>query len=177
MRAADFFPLVPRLFERSRPHWEKAYNELIYRVERPLSMANVEAVLAWLDGGRVRLALRDLEALRGALARVRWPDVRPLVRLRGIEGMTLPRAAALLHFHSPSFPVFHAEAVEGLALLGQRVGRPESLTLEGLRAYRRYLGAIAALRDAIPYRFVPETHYFPSWLLEASLAELAREQA
>jgi hypothetical protein len=175
VRAQEFFPQVPRLLAASKPRWEPAYNELIYSIRRPLTAANADQVAAWLDGGKLALGPEDLEALNTVLLRIRWPDVRSLTRLRAIEGMTLPRAVALLHFHNPSFPSFHAGAVQGLALLGKRVRRPEKLGLEEVRAYRRYLELIADLKDRIPYRHVPESHYFHVWVLEVALAELARE--
>jgi hypothetical protein len=176
VRAEAFFEEVPRLFRASRPRWEKAYEALLYAVRRPLTRANVEDIVTWLDGGKLgRLGPRELEALNTVLLRLRWPDVRPLARLRGIEGMTLPRACALLHFHNPSFPSFQPGAVRGLALLGRRVRRPEALGLDEVRAYRRHMDHVADLKERIPYRCVPESHYFHSWVLEVSLAELARD--
>lgn len=178
MRAPEFFDLVPALFEASKPSWEKGYNELIYSMQRPLTAENVRDVFAWAgDGKAPRLASGDVAQVNDVLARIRWPDVRSLARLKGIEGMTLPRAVALLHFHNPSFPPFQAAAVQGLALLGKRIRRPTRLSLEDLRAYRRHMDAITALKEGIPFRDVPESHYFHSWMLEASLGELAREQA
>jgi hypothetical protein len=177
MRAAEFFPLVPELFERSKPAWEGAYNELIYSVERPMTRANVEDVVTWRDGGKLgALGPKELGLLNDTLARVRWPDVRSLAKLRGIEGMDLPRACALLHFYNPNFPAFEPGGKEGLAVLGKRVKRPAKLDQEGARSYRRYLGEVHALKEAIPYHDVPETHYFHVWLLEQALAELARSR-
>lgn len=175
MRAQEFFAEVPRLFLQGRPAWEKPYDELIYTIKRPLTRDNVAHVVQWLDGGRLpRLGPQELELLNTVLLRLRWPDVRTLARLKAIEGMSLPRACALLHFHNPSFPCFLPGAVEGLALLGRKLRRPEPLSLDNLRAYRRYMDAIAALKERIPYRWVPESHYFHSWVLEVCLAELAR---
>ena len=177
MRKAEFFERVPALFEHSKPQWEKGYNELIYGVRRPLTAANVRDVTAWVgDGKPLAPGPRDLAALNEVLARIRWPDVRSLARLKGIEGLTLPRAVALLHFHNPSFPTFQAGAVAGLGALGKRIRRPEALGLDNLRAYRRYMDAITELKDGIPFRDVPESHYFHSWVLECALAELARGQ-
>jgi hypothetical protein len=173
-RTRAFFDHVPALFEASKPRWEQAYNDLIYHVERPLTAANVRSIIAWTDGGRVATGPKELALLHETHAKIRWPDVRPLARLRAIEGMTLPRATALLHFHNPSFPPFTADAVRGLALVGPRVRRPEALGLEEVRAYRRYLDAIVALKEGIPFRDVPESHYFHVWLLECALAEWAR---
>jgi hypothetical protein len=171
-----FFEHVPELFQRSKPAWEKAYNELIYSIRRPLTAQNARDVVQWLDGGRVAWSKEDMERLNTVLLRMRWPDVRSLATLRSIDGMTLPRACALLHFHNPSFPSFAPEAVQGLALLGTRIRRPEALGQEEVRAYRRYMDAITEFKDHIPFRFVPESHYFHSWVLECALGELARQQ-
>jgi len=175
MRAEEFFDRVPELFARSRPRWEAGYDGLIYAIRRPLSMANVHDVVAWTDGGKLPdFTAKDLVVVNDVLLPLRWPDVRPLNRLKVIEGMTLTRATALLHFHNPSFPPFTAGAVQGLALLGKRVRRPSGLKLDDVRAYRRYLDVMSALKERWPYQTVPETHYFHAWLLEASLGELAR---
>jgi hypothetical protein len=177
MRASEFYPRVPQLFEESKPAWEKAYNELIYSARRPLTAQNVRDIVAWSGSGKpLAMGPKELEALNTVLLRLRWPDVRSLARLKGIEGLTLPRAVALLHFHNPSFPSFQEGGVGGLALLGKRIRRPDPLSLDNLRAYRRYMDAISALKDGIPFRCVPESHYFHSWVLECALAELARRR-
>jgi len=178
MRAAEFFAEVPELFERSRPRWERSYNDLIYGVERPLTRANVEDIVTWRDGGKLgALGPRELGLVNETFARIRWPDVRGLSKLRGIEGMDLPRACALLHFYNPSFPTFDPGAKEGLALLGKRVKRPSKLDQEGVRSYRRFMGEVHELKERIPYYDVPESHYFHVWLLEKCLEELARGRA
>lgn len=177
MKARELFPLVPGLFERSKAAWEKPYNELIYGIERPLARQNIADVVQWLDGGKLpTLGPREVARINDVMQAVRWPDVRPLARLKGIDGLTLPRAAAVMHFHNPSFPTFQDGAVQGLALVGRRVRRPLALGLEPTRAYRRYLEVLGELKEAIPYTCVPESHYFLSWVLEASLAQLAAEQ-
>lgn len=174
-KADGFYEQVPHLFEASKPAWEKAYNELIYRIERPLTRANVADVVRWCDGGRLpSLGPKEVALVNDVVGRIRWPDVRSLAKLRAVEGMTLPRATALLHFHNPSFPPFTPEAVKGLAVLGRKVRRPEKVGLEEVRAYRRHIDALAALKEGIPFRFVPECHYFHVWMLECALAELAR---
>lgn len=174
-KVRGFFEQLPVLFAQSKRSWERDYNGLIYSIERPLTRANVADVVAWADGGKLpSLGLREVDALNKVLLPVRWPDVRSLARLKGIEGMTLPRATALLHLHNPSFPPFTQGAVEGLALLGKRLRRPERVGLEEVRAYRRHMDAIAELKEGIPFRFVPESHYFHVWVLECALAELAR---
>lgn len=170
-----FYEQLPLLFATSKPAWEKAYNELIYRIERPLTRANVAEVVAWADGGKLKgLDSATVATINEALLPIRWPDVRRLGRLRTVEGMTLPRAAALLHFHSPSFPPFTEESVRGLALIGKRGRRPAKLALEDIKAYRGHMDRIAALKEGVPFRFVPESHYFHSWVLECALGELAR---
>lgn len=169
-----FFDRVPALFQASKRTWERDYNELIYSIERPLTTANVSDVVAWADGGKLAPGGSDVARINDVLLPMRWPDVRTLARLRSIEGMTLPRATALLHFHNPSFPPFTEGAVQGLAVLGKRVRRPAKLGLEEVRAYRRWLDEVAALKEGIPFRDVPESHYFHVWMLECALAEFAR---
>jgi hypothetical protein len=173
-RARAFFERVPHLFAASQRGWEKAYNELLYRVERPLTAANVRDIRAWAGGRPTLPSGKELALLNSVLLPVRWPDVRGLARLRAIPGLSLPEATALLHFHSPSFPPFTAEAVEGYARVGRRMKRPASLGLEQVRAYRAWMDAVAELKEAIPFPFVPESHYFHVWVLECALAELAR---
>ncbi|HEV8361199.1 MAG TPA: hypothetical protein VGR28_12175, partial [Candidatus Thermoplasmatota archaeon] len=150
-------------------------NELIYSMRRPLSTQNVRHATAWVgEGPALAVGPRELEAINQVVGKIRWPDVRTLAGLKRIEGLTLPRATALLHFHNPSFPPFQAGAVQGMALLGKRVRRPDALSLDNVRAYRRWMDAVAALKEQIPFRCVPESHYFHSWVLECCLAELAR---
>ena len=172
-RYQAFYDQVPHLFEASKPAWEKGYNELIYRMERPLTKQNVRDVLAWVGGKAPALDGVAVAQLNEVLLRIRWPDVRRLARLRAL-GLSLPQATALQHFHNPSFPPFTAEAVAGYAQVAKRVRRPEALTLDNLRAYRRWMDALVELKEGIPFRDVPESHYFHVWVLECALAEAAR---
>lgn len=171
MDVQRFFRRVPRLFWARHAREAEAYHRCIYLARRPVTPAEIERGVRFARGS-ARETAAIAESLDDALEQFHYPAVRPLLRLAP-HGIALPTATALLHFQLPSYPIYRPEAVEGLAVLGRGVPAPGALDEPGLEGYARFVGELDALKEAIPYAFVPEAPYFLSRIVEASLCELA----
>lgn len=192
MDEATFLTRIKPLFLATVDREGEAYDDVIYRVERPLRKGLVARVAAFLDDVGVD---RDRTAPAGAtngvpqdptdarpdatvdeaVAHSHYPDTSPLLKLAS-DGYDLPLAVGLLHFYQPSYPLYRPEAVEALHALGRGDVEPyrTDLTEEGLAAYRSFEQAVRDLTLHLRFRHTPEIHYYRQRVVEGALVEAAR---
>lgn len=194
MDEATFLTRVKPLFLATVDREGEAYDDVIYRVERPLRKGLVARVAGFLEDVGVDRGAdgkTDGAATNGvpsdptdatpdatvdeAVAHSHYPDTSPLLELER-QGYDLPLAVGLLHFYQPSYPLYREEAVEALQALGRDDVEPyrTDLTEEGLAAYRSFEQAVRDLTLNLRFRHTPEIHYYRQRVVEGALVEAAR---
>ncbi|HVM45976.1 MAG TPA: hypothetical protein VM582_08590 [Candidatus Thermoplasmatota archaeon] len=114
------------------------------------------------------------EKVRRVLRTIRYPHVEPLLEAQGVEGLTLPRLSAILHFHHPAFPMYSKELVEGLNQLGIPAVYREELGEESVYDYAGVIAALDRLKSNVTFENVPESNCFLTRVVEGALVEKAR---
>lgn len=186
MDEATFLTRIKPLFLATVDREGDAYDDVIYRVERPLRRGLVARVAGFLEDIGVDVAAdngvpadpADADpdpTVDEAVATSHYPDTSPMLKLAG-EGYDLPLAVGLLHFYQPSYPLFREEAVEALSALGHDdVTYRTDLTEEGLAAYRAYTEAVRELTLHLRFRYTPEIHYYRQRVVEGALVAMERD--
>ncbi|MBI4394001.1 MAG: hypothetical protein HY556_09440 [Euryarchaeota archaeon] len=166
---ARLAPLFSKEQEKVRP----AYDSLIYAFQRPITLDYASKVFrfAGVEADRKSGPAPWSQSFTSAI----FPETRQLLELSKVPGATLPAAAALMHFCTPSYPAYLEGSVEGLRRLGRKVDRVDSLDPTGLTAYDSYVRELQRLKDAATFMQVPETYYFLTRIMEAALAAYSRE--
>ena len=167
IEAARFYPDVPRLFRENQVREAPSYEDVIYRVTPRATSADVDRALAFL-GSKKRPPASTADALNRVLDGVQYPQAASLLELKGL-GLSLPEAAAMLHFQRPAFPLYREPALRALRGLGFAVEWRETLDEDGVGAYEGFIAALDFLKKHVPYAYVPETNVFLSRLIEAAL--------
>lgn len=169
MDRASFLHEVGPLFQETLAREGEAYDEVIYRVERPLDEDLIARARSFLGGDGNPGEEPAPRAVDEAVANAHYPDTSSLLKLQP-EGLTLPEAVACLHFYQPHFPLYREAAVDALQEMGYDVEWTTDLSEEGLAAYGDYEQAIQDLMAGLHFRHVPEIHYYWQRVVEGALA-------
>lgn len=171
-RMDAFLDDVPRRFARAQERERDAYERLIYNLEPPATGTLLERIVQF-RGGKPVPALgkaENADLVRRAVRVPRYPSAEMLLELRKVEGLTLPQATMLLHFHHPAYPIFSEAAVRTLNEMGFPVVFAAGIDEDGIARYEGYIAALDRLKARIPFQDVPETNVFLSRLLEGALS-------
>lgn len=171
-RVDEFLDRVPERFARQHAKERDDYETIIYNLEPPATGTLLERMARFRGGPAVpALAKQEsVDLVRRALRRPDYPNAAMLLDLAKIEGLTLPQATALLHFHHPAYPLFSEGAVRTLNALGFPVVFSTRIDEDGVGRYEGFIVAIERLKVKIPFEDVPETNVFLSRLIESALA-------
>jgi hypothetical protein len=161
------------LFWKEQEPVRTAYDSLIYGFQRPITLDYASKVFrfAGVEANGAAGPAPWGQAFTSAI----FPQTNQLLELAKVPGATLPAAAALMHFCTPSYPAYIKESAHGLRRLGRRVDHVDSLDPKGLMAYDAYVQELQRLKDAATFKHVPETYYFLTRIMEAALAAYSRE--
>lgn len=179
MKRREFFERVPELFQRAnRFSWEK-YEETLFSMTTPVTHGNHQRVRQFVGGNPPVMALRDARPypeLDRVLQKAKYPRAGQLSRLDDIVDGNTEFATALFHFHNPAYPIFDALSVRGLNHLGHPLSYVPELSEQVVPAYQAYIEIIQALKDKIPFQFVPEKNYYLTRIVQESLWQLGLDQ-
>lgn len=170
-RMDAFLDEVPRSFARAQERERDAYEGLIYNLEPPAAGTLLERIVQFRGGNPVPALAKSENAdlVRRAVRIPRYPSAEMLLDLKKVEGLTLPQATMLLHFHHPAYPILSEGAVRTLNAMGFPVVYSEALDEDGVARYEGYIAALDRLKARIPFQDVPETNVFLSRLIEGAL--------
>lgn len=175
MDRREFYRNVPRLFARAQSvAWEQ-YEETLFHMRRPVTHGNYHRVKQFVGGNPPNLALRDAREypeLDRILSRARYPRAGQLTRLNDFAEGSTEFASALLHFNNPAYPLYDANSIKGLTLLGYRLDFARVISDGTHGNYQTYITKIQELKDEIPFPYVPEKNYYLTRIIQQALWQL-----
>ena len=174
-----FLAELKPLFWSNQEREADAYEKLIYRLHPPASADECNRLLSFRGLGTVpALGKKESEErVKRVLRTIRYPDVAILAELAGIEGLTLPKATTILHFHHPAFPIYSQALVEGLHRIGIPAVFREAIDEESVFDYAGVIAALDRLKTDVTFENVPESNCFLTRVVEGALVEYARASA
>ena len=174
----SFFRQVPDLFSKCLAVEREEYEEVIYRMDRPVTPGMVARAIVFRGAQVSRPPDHDLALLASAIQKARYPDPRPLL-LASRCGLPLAAAVRALHFANPAFPLWDAQVARGLQSVAGREapGFRAKFDRQGVEQYARFVRLIAKWREAISFHHVPEEPYFLARIIEGALTARAGAKA
>jgi hypothetical protein len=166
----EFFREVPGLFRAILGRERDAYEEVIYRMDRPVTPAMIARAVKFRASGLKRPSEHHLALLASAVQRARYPDPRPLL-LASRSRLPLDAAVRALHFANPAFPLWDERVAAGLRqIVGKQAPRYRArLDRQGISEYAKFVRLIVKWREAISFHHVPEEPYFLARVIEGAL--------
>ena len=179
MRHREFFERLPDLFHRANQRLWEHYEEALFTVKRPFTHGNYWAVRRYMGGNPPQVALNDQRShnqLDPVLARARYPEADHLERLEDFTESRVDFASALLHFYNPAYPIFDDATVRGINQLDPDIRFTPNFEEGTVAAFQAFIDAVQALKDEIPFNFVPEKNYYLTRIIQEGLWQLGLEQ-
>ena len=172
---SPFFERVPEFFDRyhndtqSKP---EMYEELLYRVHRPLTSDMLDMIDDWMGLEHRRLNQDQDLMLRLFLLAIRYPDTLLLESLDDIITEDVRRISAYLHFTSHTYTIWDQDTRKGLKVLGFDI--PDTQRADPF-IYGAYVGTIELIKDLAPFTCFLEHDVPRQRLFQAAIAQYGRE--
>ena len=169
-----FFAHVPALFSLCLLAERNDYEEVIYRMDRPVTPGMVARAIRFRGDAKKRPDDHALALLASAIQKARYPNPGPLL-LASRSKLSLSAAVRALHFANPAFPLWDQGVARGLReVAGKQAPRFRArLDRPGLAEYAKFVRIIVEWREAISFKHVPEEPYFLARIIEGALSARA----
>lgn len=172
-----FLAELKPLFWANQEKEADAYESLIYRLHPPGTGAECNRLLTFRGLGEIpALERRENEdKIKKIVRTIRYPDVTPLLDAATIEGVTMAKLTAILHFHHPAFPIYSKTLVDGLHRIGIPTVFRDDVTEEAVMDYAGVIAALDRLKSTVTFENVPESNCFLTRVVESALVEYAKQ--